>query len=139
MKIPWYAWTATVGICALILEGYAYAGLQRTPVVGPAVAAQARMQAPLTHTYLVTGGYLLRVTPFMEDASAAIARATWGDAYAAISRHPEQALYQLGARPRGVVHGLLSPLRWFPPLLLPLALFGWLLRPRAIRSLRGTR
>ncbi|GAB3027273.1 MULTISPECIES: hypothetical protein [Oleiagrimonas] len=131
-KIRWYAWAAMLGVAMLLVEVYAHAGLRAQPVVGAAVASQARLQAPLRHTYLVAGAHALQWTPFMRDPAMRLAESVWGDAFVPIREHPELALYELGDASHGVVHALLAPMYWGAPLFLLLAAIGYALRPRRV-------
>lgn len=137
MKIHWYGWLTLLAILALVLDAYAFAGLRRVPGVGDAVAARARLESPLMDTYLVAGSFALRYTPFMQGFSDNLASATWGDAYAAVRKHPRMALYMLGTESRGVVHVLMEPVYWAPLLLFPIALVGWYFRPRKVSLIRS--
>lgn len=137
MKMPWYGWATVLAVLALLVDIYAFAGLRRVPGVGPAVAAQARLESPLTQTYLVAGAFALDHTPFMQGVADGLAAATWHDAFAPVRRNPALALHALSARSTGMLHALMVPLYWAPPLLFPLALIGWFFRPRKVSLIRG--
>jgi len=132
MKLRWYGWLTVLAVLALLVNFYAYAGLRRAAGAGDAVAAQARAESPLTHTYIVLGGHLLHYTPFMDGLADGLASSTWGDAYAPIRHNPGVALHLLDSEARGVVHALMGLVYWAPPILLLLALVGWLFRPRQV-------
>lgn len=132
MKLRWYGWMTVLAVLALLINIYAFAGLRHASGVGDPVASQARLESPLTHTYIVAGDYLVRFTPFMRGTADALAAATWGDAYPAIRHNPGLALHALDSESRGAVHALMVPLYWAPPILFLLALFGWFFRPRKV-------
>lgn len=137
MKLRWYGWVTVLAVLCLLLDVYAFAGLHGAPGVGKAVAAQARLESPLMHTYIVAGDYALHGTPFMRGFARGLASSSWGDAYASIRQHPELALYMLNNESRGVVHSLMVPAYWAPPVLFLLALIGWFFRSRKV-SLIGS-
>lgn len=137
MKMPWYGWLTLLAVLALVLDVYAFAGLRRVPGVGDAVAAQARLESPLMDTYLVAGRHALHYTPFMQGFADALAAANWDAAFEPVRENPTLALHELDNRASGVVHGLMVPVYWAPVVLLPIALFGWLFRPRKVSLMRG--
>lgn len=136
-RLRWHVWATVLGCIALLSELYAFAGLQRHPRILSAVDAQAILEAPLMHTYIVGGRYLLQATPFMRDASAGLADRAWSDAYAAIRANPMLAADLLQARAHGVVHAVLQLCYWGAPALLLIALAGWTFRPRRVSLIRN--
>jgi hypothetical protein len=132
MKLRWYGWLTVLAVLALLVNFYAFAGLRRVAGVGVAVAAQARAESPLTHTYIVLGGHILHYTPFMRGVADDLASSTWAQAYVSIRRNPGVALHLLDSASNGVVHALMGLVYWAPPILLMLALIGWLFRPRQV-------
>ena len=117
----------TLFVLCLAFDAWLYGSLAREPQVGPALAASARANAPLLHTYIVLGEPLAAHTGAW---GRGVADAAFADAYPSIIASPATAASQLFTQSRGPLRGLLLLLYWVTPALLVLALAAWVLRSR---------
>lgn len=129
----WYRLATLVGALLLLLDVLAFGGVMSRADVGPSLRQQARLQAPMMHTYGVLGMALIdKAAPWLKPAATALADAAWGDAYGAIEKSPELATDLLWSQSRGVVRALLRLSSWGAPLLLLAALLGWWRQPKPV-------
>lgn len=125
----------TLFVLTLAFNAWVYASLARDPEIGPALAASARADAPLLHTYIVVGRPL--VAWVGADAGQNVALAAFGSAYASMVATPEAAASLLFRDSRGAMRGLMIGLFWATPVLLLLGLLAWALRSRQTHFMGG--
>jgi hypothetical protein len=134
----WHKYGVLSGLFVLCLafNAWLYGSLAREPDVGPVLAASARVNAPLLHTYIVLGEPL---AAFTGASGQDVADAAFAEAYPSVVASPATATSQLFAQSRGPLRGLLVALYWATPVLLVLALAAWVLRTRPTHLMGSTR
>lgn len=125
--------TALGGLVCLAFAMLAYGGAAR---LAPAVAAQARAEAPVTQTYIVLERYAVRALPALANLSQGLARACFAEALQAIRDDPELALHLLAVRAQGPWAPLARFASWAAPLLFALSVLLYAFRPRPIHLIR---
>ena len=130
MRVRAYLVFGGLFLFCLIIDVACFGALVNEPGVGPAVAASARAQSPLAHTYIVIGRPLARALPPLQACGQALADTAWGDAYPAIMATPEAASDLVFSESRGPVRALCMLFYWLAPALLVLTIAAWLLRTR---------
>lgn len=130
MRVRAYILFGILFLLCLALDALTFGALAREPVIGPAVAASARAEAPLAHTYIALGAPLTGAMPALQSAGSACADTAFGSAYPAITATPAAAIDLLFAESRGAKNALFMLFYWGAPVLLVLTIMAWLFRTR---------
>ncbi len=139
MRIRLYSLFGILFLLCLAIDALSFGALAREPVIGPAVVASARAEAPLAHTYIVLGAPLTGALPALQSAGSACADAAFGNAYAAITATPAAAIDLLLSESRGATHALFTLFYWGAPVLLVLTIVAWLFRTRPTHLIKTAR
>lgn len=139
MRIRLYALFGCLFLVCLVIDVLSFGALVSEPGIGPPLAASARAQSPLAHTYMVLGAPVVDSIPELQTCGQAAAGAAFGDSYSAISARPEAAIELLFSESRGPLYALYVLFFWGAPLFLALTLAAWLLRTRHTHLIKGVR
>lgn len=139
MRIRLYILFGILFVLCLAMDVLTFGALARESGVGPAVAASARAEAPLAHTYIVLGAPIVGALPALHTIGASCAAAAFDDAYSAIAATPSAAIALLFSESRGAVRALFMLFYWGAPLLLLLTIVAWLLRTRPAHLIKTAR
>ncbi|MEO6968738.1 MAG: hypothetical protein ABI132_09865 [Rhodanobacteraceae bacterium] len=130
MRVRAYILFGILSLLCLALDSLTFGALSREPMIGPAIAASARAEAPLAHTYIVLGTPLAGALPALQAIGQSCADTAFGYAYPAIAATPDAAITLLFSESRGATHALFMLFYWGAPVLLVLTIVAWLLRTR---------
>lgn len=111
-----------------------YGGLAQLPE-GKAFLASARRESPLALMYMSAGEPLVAATG-LSGVGQDMARAAYGETFAAVEESPGAASDLIETGDFGQGHALARAIYWATPLLLVAWLIAYLLRPRAVHLVR---
>lgn len=133
MKLRLYAIAAGFGLFALVFDVLALGAAAR---LHPAVAAQARAESPLAHTYIVLGRYAAGGHGRLGGIGDALAEAAFGSAWESVEARPELALDTLYTAARGKAATVARLAYWGAPILLLLFVPLFTFRERKVQLIR---
>ena len=139
MRFRFYALFGILFLFCLVIDVLTFGGLAQNGAVGSAVAASARAEAPLVHTYIVLGRPIAMSIPVAGTAGQSIADAAFGDAYPPILATPDAAVDLLFSASMGPLRALLMLCYWGAPLFLVLTITAWLFRTRRTHLIKSAR
>ncbi len=138
MRLRLYALFGILFLICLAFDALVYGSLAREPGIGAAVAAAARADSPLLHTYIVLGRPLT-TSSALTTAGQSLADSAYGGAYASIAAMPDAASSLLFDESHGPLRALYLLIYWCAPLFLALAIVAWLLRSRPTHLIKTAR
>ncbi|MEO7149288.1 MAG: hypothetical protein ABIY40_05060 [Rhodanobacteraceae bacterium] len=139
MRVRAYILLGILFLLCLALDALTFGALAREPVIGPAVAASARAEAPLAHTYIVLGMPLVDALAALQSIGRNCAETAFGGAYPAIAETPAAAIDLLFSASRGAPRALFMLFYWGAPSLLVLTIVAWLFRTRPTHLIKTAR
>lgn len=134
MKLRLYAVAAGFGLFALAFDLLALGAAGQSH---PAVAAQARAESPLAHTYVVLGRHLVGERGGLREVGDSLAEAAFGNAWEAVEAQPDVALDTLYAAARGKAATVARLAYWGAPVLLVLFVPLFIFRERKVQLIRN--
>lgn len=139
MRIRVYAVFGAIFLLCLIVDVLTFGALAREPVIGPALVASARAQAPLAHTYILIGSPLTAASALLQAAGESTAGAAFGSAYSAITEAPAAAIDLLFSASTGPLRALFVLFYWGAPIAFVLTVIAWLFRTRPTHLIKSAR